>query len=183
MKRLIKSKRGIALLATLVVAAAAAVGAYAYFTSTGSGTGTASVGTDTAFSLSGATTGTLYPGTHENVAITVTNSGGGNQQLGTITLTAIHACVGAGSSWNGTSCTNSGTEATGCEDFSAASSNPGTTDFWMAPIAEGQDLAPGTYSDASASPNTINDGTLYMNDRATSQDSCKNANLTLTLSS
>ena len=37
MKRFIKSKKGIALLATLVVAAAAAVGAYAYLTSNGSG--------------------------------------------------------------------------------------------------------------------------------------------------
>lgn len=183
MKGFIKSKKGLVLLATLVVAAAAAVGAYAYFTSSGSGTGSASVGTATPFVLSGATTGTLYPGTHETVAITVTNNGGGNQQLGTVTLTAVHACVGAGSSWNGTSCSAGGTEATGCEDFSAAATNPGNTDFWMAPIAEGQDLAPGTYTSASASPNTINDGTLYMNDLNSSQDACKSANLTLTLSS
>ena len=37
MKRFIKSKKGIALLATLVVAAVAAVGAYAYFTNNGLG--------------------------------------------------------------------------------------------------------------------------------------------------
>ena len=42
--KVIKSKKGFALLAVLAVAAVAAIGAYAYFTSTGSGAGSASVG-------------------------------------------------------------------------------------------------------------------------------------------
>jgi putative ABC transport system permease protein len=54
--KVIKSKKGIALLAALIVAVAAAIGAYAYFTTTGSGTGSAAVGTDTAISLSGTPT-------------------------------------------------------------------------------------------------------------------------------
>lgn len=50
MKRFIKSKKGVALLATLVVAAAAAIAAYAYFS--GNGTGTGSAQTATAANLS-----------------------------------------------------------------------------------------------------------------------------------
>src|SRR2546423_5852004 len=48
MKKFIKSKKGLALLATLVVAVAASVGAYAYFTTSGSGSGNAQVGDATA---------------------------------------------------------------------------------------------------------------------------------------
>ena len=44
--KVIKSKRGIALLAVLVAAAIAAFGAYAYWTTSGNGTGSASTGTD-----------------------------------------------------------------------------------------------------------------------------------------
>ena len=47
MKRFIKSKKGLVLLATLVVAAAASVGAYAYLTTGGSGTGSATDGSTT----------------------------------------------------------------------------------------------------------------------------------------
>ncbi len=45
--KLFKSKKAVALLATLVVAVAASIGAYAYFTSTGTGSGTATVGSAT----------------------------------------------------------------------------------------------------------------------------------------
>ena len=80
MKRFITSKKGIALLAALVVAAAAAIGAYAYWTASGSGSGTASVGTDSgisinnfAFSGGPGANGKLYPGGSVDVAFDVNN--------------------------------------------------------------------------------------------------------------
>ena len=45
--KLIKSKKGIALLGVLVIVAISAIGAYAYFTTAGTGTGTAPTGTGT----------------------------------------------------------------------------------------------------------------------------------------
>ena len=75
MKKFLMSKKGIALLATLVVAVAASVGAYAYFTATGTGQGTATVGTDSGLPISAVTFGnTLYPGGKSPVSFTITNS-------------------------------------------------------------------------------------------------------------
>jgi hypothetical protein len=88
--KLIKSKKGVALLGVLVVAAVAAFGAYAYFTSTGSGTGSGSVGTATAWTVTpGAASGTaLYPGSgSQNIAGTVTNAGTGHQFLNQVKAT------------------------------------------------------------------------------------------------
>jgi hypothetical protein len=63
MKRFMKSKKGIALLVTLVVVGASAFGAYAYFTSTGSGSGTATVGSAANdLTLTATISSTLYPG-------------------------------------------------------------------------------------------------------------------------
>jgi hypothetical protein len=85
MGKVIKSKKGIALLAALVVAIAAAVGAYAYFTANGSGTGSAAVGTSSGILLSGDTVGSLYPGGAEVPAtVSITNPGSGTQHVGTI---------------------------------------------------------------------------------------------------
>ena len=54
----------------------AAMGAYAYFSATGSGTASGNVGSATAVTLSGSTTGNLYPdGPGRDVAITITNPG------------------------------------------------------------------------------------------------------------
>lgn len=62
MKRF-KSKKGLALLATLIVIAAAAIGAYAYFTSTGSGTGSGGTATPASLTIKqiGAGYDTLIP--------------------------------------------------------------------------------------------------------------------------
>ncbi len=120
MKRFIKSKKGIALLATLVVAAVAAFGAYAYFTSTGSGTGTATVGTanNWVVAVSAPTGGPLYPGHGaEDFTYTVTNpAGGGNQELNQVTLRIANA---NGSAWNSGACTKN--------DFSIEAGTPGNT--------------------------------------------------------
>lgn len=97
--KLIKSKKGIALLGVLVVAAVAAFGAYAYFTSTGQGTGTATTGSATQFSVhqDAYTTDTpagsvvpvpLFPGNGvQQLSGTVKNVGSGNQQLAQVKVT------------------------------------------------------------------------------------------------
>jgi hypothetical protein len=155
------------------VAALAAAGfAIAYFTTTGSGNGSATVGTSSALTIHGTTSSTLYPGTSTPVNFTVDNPSSGHQLLGTIHLASIHACVGASSTWNGTACSNSGTEATTCEDFSNTASST-TKDFSMADVVSNQDVANGNGQTVTAT------GTLAMNDLASAQDACKNANLTL----
>jgi hypothetical protein len=90
MKKFIKSKKGIALLATLVVAAVTAVGAFAYFTSAGSGSGSATVGSPSAsdIQLSSATVGDLYPGGADvPVTVDISNTGNGTEYVGTISGT------------------------------------------------------------------------------------------------
>ena len=66
--------------------------AYAYFSASGSGTGTATVGTSTALTLHGSTSGSLYPGTSTTVTFTADNSSGGKERVGTIHLASIVAC-------------------------------------------------------------------------------------------
>src|SRR5262249_46555919 len=109
---------------------------------------------------------------------TVDNPSTGHQQLGTIHLAGVKACVGAGSSWNGTSCSAGGTEATGCESVETGASDGNTANFWMADVAENQDIAGGASGTAAT-----NAGQLKMNNLSSAQDSCKNANLYLQLTS
>ncbi len=158
---------------TVVVAGAA----YAYFSATGSGTGTGSVGTSTALTIHGTVASTLYPGVSSTVSFTADNPSSGHQQIGTIHLASIKACSGAGSSWNGTACSNSGTEVTTCESVETGASDTNTANFWMPDVVSSQDLASGSGQTVTAT------GSLKMNDLATSQDSCKNANLTLNFTS
>ena len=87
----LKSRKGVALLAMLVVAAVAAAGAYAYFTTTGSGSGTGTVGTSSNLVLTGTASATLYPGTSSPVSFTALNNSAGHQQLGTIFLASVEA--------------------------------------------------------------------------------------------
>lgn len=79
--KFMKSKKRLALLATLAVALVAAVGAYAYWTSTGSGTGTSSVESISAadqWTFSNVSIATpangFYPGASVEITGTVTNS-------------------------------------------------------------------------------------------------------------
>jgi hypothetical protein len=177
------TKKKIMLPVALAVAAVAAVGAWAFFTANGSGSGTATVGTSSNLTLHGSTTGTLYPGTTVSISFTVDNPSSGHQQLGTIYLAGVKACTGTGSSWDPSlnsgagGCSNSGTEQTSCESVDAGNaSDANASNFYMADVAENQDLA-GNASGASAT----NGGTLKMNNLSSSQDSCKNANLYLQL--
>jgi hypothetical protein len=151
--------------------------AVAYFSTTGSGTGTATVGTSSALTLHGTSASTLYPGVSSTVSFTVDNPSSGHQQLGTVHLASVKACVGASSSWNGSSCSNSGTEATTCESVETGSSDGNTANFWMPDVVSNQDFGNGNGQSVTAT------GSLKMNDLASNQDACKNANLTLNFTS
>lgn len=165
------------LLAGAVVVLLTAGAAVAYFSTSGSGTGTAAVGTSSALTLHGTVGSTLYPGVSGTVSFTVDNPSSGHQQLGTIHLATVKACVGAGSSWNGSSCSNSGTEASTCESVETGSSDTNTANFWMADVVSSQDFGNGNGQPVTAT------GTLKMNDLSSNQDACKNANLTLNFTS
>lgn len=181
MKRFLTKK--LVILAGIAVAAVAAIGAYAYFTSSGSGSGTAAVGTSSALTLHGTTSGTLYPGSTVSASFTVDNPGTGHSQLGTIYLAGVKACTGASSAWdpslnsgNG-ACSNSGTEQTSCESVDPGNTtNAVSSNFYLADVVENQDVA-GSSSGVSAT----NGGTLKLNNLNALQDSCKNASLYLQL--
>ena len=97
--KVIKSKKGIALLATLAVAVVAAVGAYAYFTSTGTGTGSASVGSSAGINLSSDAVSGLFPGGVDvPVTVHVANPGNGNEYVGTISG-SVQTSGGCQGSW------------------------------------------------------------------------------------
>ena len=177
------TKKTIAVLAVVLVAALAAIGGWAYFSANGSGSGTATVGTSSNLVLHGSTVGTLYPGSNVSISFTVDNPGGGTERLGTIYLAGVKACTGAGSSWDPSlnsgagGCSNSGTEQTSCESVDPGNaSDANASNFYLADVTENQDLTGGA-SGVSAT----NGGTLKMNNLSSSQDSCKNANLYLQL--
>ena len=175
MLRSFTKKRALATgIVALLLGAAAAV---AYFTTSGSGTGTGAVGTSSAMTIHATSASTLYPGASSTVSFTVDNPSSGHQLLGTIHLATVKACVGAGSSWNGSACSNSGTEANTCESVETGTTDGNTANFWMPDVVSNQDFAGGSGQSVTAT------GSLKMNDLNTSQDSCKNANLTLNFTS
>jgi hypothetical protein len=168
-------KRSLALSGLLLLLVAS--GAVAYFTTSGSGTGTATVGTSSALTIHGSSASTLYPGTTSTISFTVDNPSSGHQQLGTIHLASVKACTGSGSSWNGSACSNSGTEQTTCESVETGASDGNTANFWMADVVSNQDFGNGNGQSVTAT------GTLKMNDLNSNQNACENANLTLNFTS
>jgi hypothetical protein len=147
----------------------AVVAAVAYFTgANGSGTGQASVGVSTAWSVSvntaGATGGPIYPGNGtDKIPFTVTNNGGGAQNL-------VHVTYAINQDGSG-NVTQNGTPLTGClaSWFSAGAdaTNPTLPD----------DIAhSGTYSGKVD---------VTMTDSGTNQDPCQGAtpDVTVTASS
>jgi hypothetical protein len=161
-----------ALLAAVVGALALSGGAYAYFTTTGTGTGTEAVGTSSTLTVAGTASSTLYPGTSSTVNFVVDNPSSGHQRLGTISLSGVHACTGAGSSWNGSACSNGGTEQTSCESYDSNASST-TDDFSMPNVVANQDVGSGSGQTVTAT------GALAMNNLNASQNSCQAANITL----
>jgi hypothetical protein len=162
--KVIKSRKGIALLAVLVVAAVASFGAYAYFTNSGTGTGSATVGTSVAATITGTSSANLYPGGPSvPVSITVKNNGSGHQFVDTVHFVSADAFSGPGF----TNPIPVGVGAGKCD----------TSQFSMADVVVGEDLAAGATS-------TIHTGSLFMaNDAAHTQDACQGATLRLNLTS
>jgi hypothetical protein len=158
LRRILKKRTAVAVSVVAVLAVAGA--AIAYFTNAGTGSGTASVGTSSTVSLAGTITGTLYPaGDPAGVSVLVTNPGSGSQHVGSVHLDSI---------------TTDAAHST-C-DVSSSGTNPA---FTLTDILVGQDL---TKSGTPGDHTTVT-GSLQMNDTATSQDTCKNAPLTLHFSS
>jgi hypothetical protein len=159
MKKFLVSKKGIALFVAAIAVAVAAFGAYAYFTSTGSGTGSATVGTDSAWTLgqTGSTGGPLYPdstigtGNIQTKAYSITNPSLGNQLLTDVKVKVANA---DGSPWSSGTCD--------AADFSVGGAAVGAT-----------------YTDADSAGDftageTRNDSvTVQMIDDNTNQDDCR----------
>lgn len=163
MKHFIKSKKGLVLLATLVVAAAGAVAGYAYFTSTGSGNGSAKVGTASAWSVSaGSSLGTLYPdpatgGTNKvTVPYTVTNPSAGNQKLNQILIDV-------------------GGVSNAAFSTQAIASDPACTanDFALNGTATANTVTVSPATDLTAGQTYTNAVTIDMIDNGSTQDNCQ----------
>lgn len=173
---MLTKKRALVSLATLGVMAVAGV-AFAYFTSTGTGEGEANVGTSKPLEIKGTNASTLYPGTSSVVSFTVSNPGEGHEQLGTIHLAGIVACIATGVAAQG-KCPENQHEVTECEDVETGASNSELKDFYMKDVVANQDIA------GKAIGTTVTEkGSLVMNDLASSQDACKEAKLTLSFTS
>jgi hypothetical protein len=197
--KFIKSKKGIAMLATLVVVGASAFGAYAYFTSTGTGSGTATVGaTGNNIYVTSTTTGTLYPtatvGEDHALSFTAYNYSTFTQAISSIHATSIAACeaawsaagIGAGYPPTAPTCADTGLAATSdaaCDtSLSTAVANPGggTAAFWIPDntFATAVDLPAATNATTpSSTALTADDGTIAMNDTGANQDACQSKNL------
>jgi hypothetical protein len=174
-RRQIRKRRRVAGLLITVFMLAIGGGAYAYFTATGTGTGSGTVGSASALTVTGTVSGTLYPGTSNTVNFTANNPSSGHQRLGTVTLTGVKACTGAGSTWNGAACSNAGTEQTTCESFDTSASSI-VDNFSMQAVVANQDLPAGNGTTVTTT------GTLAMNNLNASQNSCQGAALYLTFS-
>jgi hypothetical protein len=94
------SKRAAYVVATMVAVLLVSSIAYAYFSSTGTGSGTASVGTAANnISVTGSTSGTLYPGGSVSVSFTASNPATFKQKLSTIHLSGVTAPAGCTDTW------------------------------------------------------------------------------------
>jgi hypothetical protein len=142
-------------IAALVIAGTA----FAYFTGTGSGTGTAAVGSSASWTVSpGTATGTMYPGNGTTtIPFTVTNAGGGNQNLAGETATVVADT--SGNIVHGT------TSVSGClaSWFTATVTTPVSGDL------------------AAGATSGTGDVTVSMSDASTSQDYCKGATPDVTI--
>lgn len=166
MKRFIKSKKGIALLATLVVAAAAAVGAYAYLTSAGSGSGTAQVGANTtSIHLLASITNGLVPGSSEPVSFKAYNTSTTTTgYVGTISLVSVTDPGGAA----------------GCISYLAANQSDFT--FTTNPVTENTAVPANTTSGTAVSMPT-GDTLNWANSSTVDQTPCIGETLTVNVSS
>jgi hypothetical protein len=142
-----RPRRGLIVLALIAVAAVAAVAGYAYWTASGSGTGTATVGTDSGVDIVVTDMGdALVPGGDATVTFHVhNNSTTAPAKVGDVVLdTAVED--------NG---------------FTGLASGCLSSWFSFADVTVDTEVAAGGVSGDFT-------GTLHMDDPATNQDSCKN---------
>lgn len=151
-------KKTTAILVGSVLAIGVAGGAYAYWTGTGTGTATSTAGTTAAITINQTSTvAAIGPGvTPQPLSGTFTNTGAGPVYITSLTgaVTVIKAAGAAAGTCDAT-------------DFTIAYTT-GTTMPVGAEIAKGTGV--GTWSGA----------TIAFNDKATNQDACKLATVTIT---
>jgi hypothetical protein len=172
MRKLFSTRRRIAIVAAVAVVALTGVAAFAYFTSTGSGIGAAKVGTNTAWTTTGAAYvgGPMTPGggdaTREYVKYKVNNPSSGQQAF---TNVNIKIADSTGATW-----TVAGSPACTKSDFEL--SLDGTT--WAAPGAAIDDVA--LASNVGPGLSTIQSTVwIHMIDTTFNQDACKTADVPL----
>jgi hypothetical protein len=161
MKRVLRFKKRTWVLTAIVavVAAMASIGAYAYFTSTGSGTGSATVGSDSAWTVGQTTTsgGPLYPdpaigtGNIQTKSYSVTNPSAGNQNLTDVKVSVANS---DGSAWTSGSCSKN--------DFSVGGAAVGVTYTDTGPA--------GTFTAGQLKNDSV---TVQMIDNGANQNDCR----------
>jgi hypothetical protein len=159
MKQFFRTKKGLVLLATMVVAAIAAVGATAYFTTTGSGTGSAAVGTSSALTINqvGSVTNLLPGAAAQPIEYSVQNTSAGHQYVGPVTVSIASVTQ-----------TVAGAAAGTCD----------SSDFTLVqPNTVPGDIAPGATYTSNPSGASI-----QMINKASNQDGCKGATVNLSFS-
>jgi len=190
--KILKTKKGLALLAAVAVFGVAAFGAYAYFTSTGTGSGTATVGTAANNIYVSGTAGTLYPGGPAGtLSFSAKNFANFSQSITTIHATSVQACVGVWSTPNlgsypvvAPTCPDSApadlADDASCGTLSSGPANETTKNFRVADIA----VDPNNDGHLAANANRplATTGLISMNDTGSNQDSCKSKNLLITFS-
>ena len=161
-----KTKKGLALLATLVVVGASAFGAYAYFTAGGTGTGTGSVGksadtiTVVGTAATAVTPGTVaHPGNQSAVTFTASNGSAFAQRISNIHLSGVKAFSG--------SVDITGTGVGQCD----------TSAFTMADVPVG--VTDGDLAASALNVPLTEQGTLVMTDNGLNQNACESASLVL----
>jgi hypothetical protein len=191
MRNILKSKKGLALLATMVAAVAVAVGAYAYWTSTGTGQGSATAGTSANnLYVRGTSATTLTPGgPTSTVSFTAKNFANFAQSISKIHLVSVQACdvpwtFGSEATYPVPAATCSGTELTSAQCGTIAeapgANTPLTADFYMGDVT----VDPSSVTDGNLAANAdralTSTGTLVMNNTSDNQNPCKSQNLLLT---
>ena len=170
-KHMSRTKKFVAAGLTVGLTLGIAGAAFAFFTGTGTGAGHASVGANTGWkvTLSSDNTGSLYPGTgSETLSYTIQNTGGGNQELTSVTAALVTDSSGLAETGNPAS------YITGCYAgwFTATASAPmnqASTVYLL-----NTEIAPGGWAYGTVK--------VTMTDEPFSQDGCIGATPNITLS-
>jgi hypothetical protein len=151
-------KKTAAIVTAGVIGLATAGGAYAYWTSLGGGTGSASTaaGSQNVFLVTGGVANAMFPGdSAQNATATVKNTSSESYKIQSVTAyvtTNKDGCTGSDYKLNGTAAPST----------AATAVSLGVTPVELAPAAT-----------------TTVDFTLQFNNKATNQDACKGADVTL----